>query len=265
MTDLPVGVTIDPAADVATTVLLGAPLEIGARAVVGQGVVFAGGESEPTRVMADVSIAAGAVIGPNVTLGRGAHVRPGAVVLSSVPPNAVVSGNPAQIVGYTNETGTPARLAVSERLDASRREIEIEALGVGGSAVYRMPKVVDLRGNLTVGEFGKGLPFKPERYFVVFEVPSEELRGEHAHFECAQFLICVQGTCHALVDDGTTRREVVLDRPDIGLYMPPMIWGTQYRYSKDAVLFVFASHGYDTNDYIRTYDAFHQEVARRTS
>lgn len=119
-----------------------------------------------------------------------------------------------------------------------------------------MPKVPDLRGNLTVGEIDSDLPFVPRRYFAIYGVPTEKLRGEHAHYVCQQFLICLHGSCTALVDDGSTRREVLLDSPDMGLFMPAMIWGTQYRYSRDAVLMVFASHSYDADDYIRSYDAF---------
>jgi hypothetical protein len=119
-----------------------------------------------------------------------------------------------------------------------------------------MKKVVDMRGSITVGEVGREVPFKPERYFIIFDVPNQELRGAHAHRVCHQFLICVRGSSRILVDDGVNRREVILDRPEIGVYMPPMIWGTQYRYTVDAVLLVFASHHYDANDYIRSYDQF---------
>jgi hypothetical protein len=61
---------------------------------------------------------------------------------------------------------------------------------------------------------------------------------------------------HAITDDGRHRREYVLDRPNLGLHLPPMTWGTQYKYSPDAVLLVFASHYYDPDDYIRDYDEF---------
>jgi hypothetical protein len=65
------------------------------------------------------------------------------------------------------------------------------------------------------------------------------------------------------VDDGTTRDEFLLDSPDVGLHMPAMMWGTQYAYSPDAVLAVFASLPYDAEDYIRTYAEFKSEVAAR--
>ena len=107
-----------------------------------------------------------------------------------------------------------------------------------------------------MGEVPAELPFVPARYFTVFDVPSVELRGEHAHKRCEQFLMCLHGSCRILLDDGVQRCEVTLDRPDIGVYMPPLIWGTQYRYSADAVLLVFASHAYEASDYLRTYDEF---------
>ena len=132
----------------------------------------------------------------------------------------------------------------------------IEPLGVGGAALYRLKRVTDLRGSLTAVEMEKELPFLPKRYFVVFDVPSSELRGEHAHKQCQQFLIAMRGSCRILLDDGSARAEVTLDSQDIAVYMPPMIWGTQYRYTRDAVLLVFASHSYDAADYIRTYDEF---------
>lgn len=130
------------------------------------------------------------------------------------------------------------------------------SVGVGAVTLHRLPVIGDARGDLSVGEFERDIPFVPKRYFMVFDVPSEETRGEHAHRECHQFLICVRGRCAVIVDDGVRRRELVLDHLSIGLYLPPMTWGTQYKYSKDAVLMVFASHHYEATDYIRNYDDF---------
>ena len=96
-----------------------------------------------------------------------------------------------------------------------------------------MRKVKDSRGSLTVGEVPSEVPFQPQRYFAVYDVPSKEIRGEHAHKECEQFLLCLNGSCRVLLDDSKTSCEVILDSPDIGVYMPPMIWGTQYMYSRD--------------------------------
>jgi UDP-2-acetamido-3-amino-2,3-dideoxy-glucuronate N-acetyltransferase len=130
-------------------------------------------------------------------------------------------------------------------------------------APYRMihlPRIIDARGNLTVGEFGKEIPFDVKRYFIVFQVPLVEVRGEHAHKECHQFLLCVRGRISAIADDGTDRETFVLDRPDQGLYLPPRVWSVQYDYSPDAALLVFASHFYDPADYIRDYDEFKKLV-----
>jgi hypothetical protein len=137
------------------------------------------------------------------------------------------------------------------------------SLGVGSSQLYLMRRITDSRGSLTVGEVPAEVPFSPERYFAVFDVPSTELRGEHAHKQCQQFLICLHGSCRLLLDDGAERCEVILDRPDMGVYMPEMIWGTQYRYSSDAFLLVFASRPYETDDYLRTYNEFLDELERQ--
>jgi dTDP-4-dehydrorhamnose 3,5-epimerase-like enzyme len=139
-------------------------------------------------------------------------------------------------------------------------EVHAAPTGVRGVIIYRFPWVNDPRGDLTVGEFDKGFPFRPKRYFIVFGVSSGTLRGEHAHKNCHQFLICAHGRCSATVDDGTTRREIILDSPSVGIYVPPMIWGTQSNYSVDASLLVFASEHYDPDDYIRDYDAFLKAV-----
>lgn len=131
-------------------------------------------------------------------------------------------------------------------------------MNVPGFGLVELPDIRDPRGGLSVGEFGRHIPFKPERYFIVYQVPIVESRGEHAHRQCHQFLVCVRGRITVLGDDGTRREEFVLDRPNLGFYMPPMTWGTQYKYSPDAVLLVFASHYYDASDYIRDYDEFLQ-------
>ena len=211
---------------------------------------------------------AAAVIGGAVTIGQGAWVRAGAVVLRSVPPNAIVEGNPAQVVGYRDAEGSRGRPDPkhidSHALTHLPRPSRVD-LGIGNSALFLMRRISDARGALTVGEVPTEVPFSPARYFVVFDVPSMELRGEHAHKQCKQFLICVHGSCRVLLDDGRNRCEVTLDRPDMGIFMPEMIWGTQYRYSSDAVVLVFASRAYEDQDYLRTYDDFLAELKRRGS
>lgn len=205
-----------------------------------------------TRVEKGASIGAGAVILPGIVIGAGAMVGAGAVVTRTVPPNAIVVGNPARIVGYV---GYIANRQVRHFDTNSAISVQDE-VGVGGVRLVKLPEYTDIRGSLSVGSFSDDIPFKPKRYFLVYNVPSKETRGEHAHKECHQFLVCTHGSLSVLVDDGLSRVEISLDSPTLGLYMPPMIWGVQYKYSLDTVLLVFASHEYDPDDYIRNYKQF---------
>lgn len=204
-----------------------------------------------------VSIGGGATLSAGITIGKGALVAPGAVVTKSVPAYTIVKGNPARVDGYVNRLSQAEGDQVVSAKNVPIRGDQTEvSLGAGAAIVKRLKFVEDMRGNLSVGEFPSDIPFKPKRYFLVFDVPNQEVRGAHAHKECEQFLICVKGSVNVMVDDGNVRSEVVLDSPDLGVYIPPLVWGTQYRYSDDAVLLVFASHSYDDFDYIRNYRDF---------
>lgn len=209
-----------------------------------------------TIVRRGASIGANATLLPGITIGPGAMVGAGAVVLRSVPANAIVVGNPARIVGYTQTTAVAIEGA---EVESGQTPQEGQVRGV---QLRRLTHAMDMRGSLAVAEVERELPFVPQRCFMVYNVPSAEVRGEHAHRSCAQFLICVHGQVSALVDDGSARAQYRLDRPDIGLYIPPMTWGTQYRYSADAVLLVLASHAYDAADYIRDYAEFQTLLVR---
>lgn len=207
-----------------------------------------------TRIDSKASIGAGAVILPGLTVGFGAMVGAGAVVTQSVPPYAIVMGAPARITGYVDsEMSTFKAFTANETISP---DVEISSLAVKGVAIHRMKRVYDMRGSLSVGEFRKDIPFEPKRYFLVFDVPSIETRGQHAHYHCHQFLICVRGSCAVVADDGKNRVEVLLDAPNKGVYLPPLTWGIQYKYTCDAVLLVFASDAYDADDYIRSYSNF---------
>lgn len=206
-----------------------------------------------TTIQAGASIGANATILPGITIGHNAMIGAGTVVTRDVPPYAIIYGNPGRIQGYVSaqkrEVAAPKN--TSQALEPST---------VKGVCLYEMPLIRDLRGSLSVGEIGAQLPFTPQRYFIVFDVPSKEIRGEHAHKKLHQFLICVKGTCAIVVDDGARREEIMLDRPNLGVHVPPMTWTTHYRYSPDAVLLVLASAPYENDDYIRNYDEFLQMV-----
>lgn len=205
-----------------------------------------------TVIQAGASIGANATILPGISIGRNAMIGAGAVVTRSVPPNAIVVGNPARITGYVNATERTAYPVVPTKPDKPGKV----PTSVHGVTLHALRAVPDMRGSLSVGEFEREIPFKPSRYFLVYDVPTAETRGEHAHHTCHQFLIAVKGSVSVVTDDGANREEFVLDKPSVGVYLPPMTWGIQYRYSSDAVLLVFASDYYDGADYIRDYADF---------
>jgi UDP-2-acetamido-3-amino-2,3-dideoxy-glucuronate N-acetyltransferase len=206
-----------------------------------------------TVVQSGASLGANSTILPGVTIGRNAMIGAGAVVTKDVPPNAIVVGNPGRIVGYAGaeaESQAKSTSTVPEPVDAVD----------SGFRLQRLRRAVDMRGSLVATEFSD-LPFVPQRAFLVYDVPSKEVRGEHAHRACEQFLVCVSGSVNVLADDGTHRQEFVLDDPSVGIHLKAMTWGTQYKYSPGTVLMVFASLPYDDADYIRDYEEFLSEVA----
>ncbi len=217
---------------------------------------------ERTVVRRGASIGANATILPGVVIGQEAMVGAGAVVTRSVPAHAKVAGNPARIIGYVGARETAATPATAG--GGAPPAPGVENIGVAGVTLHRLPHIKDIRGDLSVGEFVRDVPFVPKRYFLVFDVPSEETRGEHAHRRCRQFLVCLKGRCTVVADDGARRRQVILNSPALGLYLPPMTWLIQYRYSPDAVLLVFASEFYEAGDYIRDYEEYLSEIGKRT-
>jgi UDP-2-acetamido-3-amino-2,3-dideoxy-glucuronate N-acetyltransferase len=213
-----------------------------------------------TVVQKGASIGANATILPGLTIGAGAMIGAGAVVTSSVPPYAIVVGNPARIVGYTSgdAPGTPGIWRPTA--SAGDKPAAVVETPIRGVTIHRLAAAGDLRGSLVAGEFERSVPFAAKRFFLVFDVPSEKTRGQHAHRRCHQFLVAANGRVAVVADDGERRTEVVLESRSEGLYLPPMTWGTQYKYSPDAVLLVFASDYYDPADYIRDYAEFRREL-----
>jgi len=203
-----------------------------------------------TRVEEGASIGANATILPGITIGRSALIGAGSVVTSNVPPYAIVVGNPARISGYVGQ---------NEDVVATVDEVHISQTNTriaGRSTLSALTHATDMRGSLAAIEFASQCPFTPKRLFVVHNVPSKSVRGEHAHLECHQFLIAVSGSVSVSIDTGTERETVVLSSPYSGLYIPPMTWGSQFHFSSDAVLLVLASHEYNDADYVRDYETF---------
>ena len=211
---------------------------------------YLGAELRRTTVKKGASIGANATILPGLSIGERAMVGAGAVVTRDVPPDTIIAGNPARIMGYVGAKDRDAEAVAAPEAAGAR------STKVAGVTLHRLPHVVDLRGSLSFGEAEAHVPFPIRRYFLVYGVPSQEIRGEHAHKKLHQFLMCVHGSCNVVADDGTVREEYRLDDPSIGLHVPPGVWSVQYKHSPDAVLLVLASDRYQAADYIRDYAEF---------
>lgn len=123
--------------------------------------------------------------------------------------------------------------------------------------IIDLPKIVDpTRGALTVVEQLKEVPFEVKRVYWTYDVPGGESRGGHAHKDLYQLLVPMSGSFKVVLDNGTKKREFLLNHPWQGLIITPGVWRTLEDFSSGAVCMVLASELYDENDYIREYDQF---------
>lgn len=126
-----------------------------------------------------------------------------------------------------------------------------------------LPKIADPRGNLTFVEGQRHVPFDIKRIFYLYDIPTGEARGAHAHKELHQFLICLSGSFDVALDDGANQKTVHLNRPWQGLYIPPMIWAAELNFDPGSVCLVLASMAFNESDYYRDYDQFLAAVKSR--
>ncbi len=112
------------------------------------------------------------------------------------------------------------------------------------------------KGNLSVVENLKDVPFKVRRLYYLYDVPGGESRGAHAHKKLYQFLVAASGSFSVTLDDGRVKRTFLLNRPYQGLLIVPGIWRTLEDFSAGSVCLCLASELYDPEDYIRDYDTF---------
>ncbi len=122
--------------------------------------------------------------------------------------------------------------------------------------LIELPVVQNPQGNLTFIEGDRHVPFPIERVYYLYDVPGGATRGGHAHRALEQLIIAITGSFDVIVDDGSARRKVTLNRSRIGLYMPAMIWRELINFSSGAVCVVLASAHYDESDYFRDYEEF---------
>lgn len=125
---------------------------------------------------------------------------------------------------------------------------------------YQFQQHGDDRGSLVALEEFKDIPFEIKRVYYMYDTKKNVHRGFHAHKNLEQILICIHGSCNVLLDNGTEKKIISLERPYEGLYIPNNIWREMYNFSSDAVLMVLASEFYNEEDYIRDYQEFQNFV-----
>lgn len=117
-------------------------------------------------------------------------------------------------------------------------------------------QIGDRNGHISAVNNDIDIPFAIRRIFYLYDIPGGESRGAHAHKECHQFLVAASGSFEVLLDDGKNKRQFLLNRPDIGLHIPPGIWASEINFSSGSICLVLASHEYSERDYIREYESF---------
>ncbi len=122
--------------------------------------------------------------------------------------------------------------------------------------MIQLPKISDSRGNLSVIEELKDIPFKIERTYWIYDVPGGEKRGGHAYKENQEFIVALSGSFDVVLDDGKEKKVFSLNRSYNGLYVPKGMWREMDNFSTNSLALVLSSTKYDANDYIRDYEEF---------
>lgn len=138
-----------------------------------------------------------------------------------------------------------------------------EGISVFDCSICQLNKFHDQEGNLTVVSENVHVPFNINRVFYSYDIPGGEDRGAHAHKKCHQFIIAASGSFEVVLDDGTNKRTVTLNRPFWGLHVPPGVWASEQGFSSGSICLVLASHGYSEEDYIRDYEDFIEYVKNK--
>jgi dTDP-4-dehydrorhamnose 3,5-epimerase-like enzyme len=129
-------------------------------------------------------------------------------------------------------------------------------VGIADCKLLELPVVHNPQGNLTFVEGKRHVPFQIERVYYMYDVPGGATRGGHAHRALEQLIVPMSGSFEVVVDDGSERKNITLNRSYVGLYVPPMIWRELVNFSSGSVCMVLASAYYDESDYYRDYDNF---------
>lgn len=107
------------------------------------------------------------------------------------------------------------------------------------------------------------IPFPIKRVYYILQAKPGSSRGAHAHYKTKQILFCIQGSIKMILDDGKRKEDVVLDQPEVGIFLDKMVWHEMHDFKRDTILLVLASDVYKEKDYIRDYDIFQETVSRK--
>lgn len=129
-----------------------------------------------------------------------------------------------------------------------------------GCSLLNLPKIQAISGNITSINNEIDAPFDVKRVFYIYDIPSGEDRGAHAHKECHQLLIAITGSFEVEVFDGKEKARFFLNQPNIGLHIPPGIWASEVNFSGGGICLVLASHEYNESDYIRDLNEFNNSL-----
>ena len=124
------------------------------------------------------------------------------------------------------------------------------------AGIVNLPKITDVRGNLTFVEGNSHVPFPIERVYYLYDVPGGAERGGHAHKNLQQLIIAMSGSFDVVLTDGNEKKRFHLNRSYFGLYVPTMLWRELDNFSSGAVCMVLASNRYDEEDYYRDYNEY---------
>lgn len=124
------------------------------------------------------------------------------------------------------------------------------------AAIIQLPKFLDSRGNLSVIEEFKNIPFKIERTYWIYDVPGGEHRGGHAYRDNEEFIVALSGGFDVILDDGSDKQTFSLNRSYYGLYVPKGVWREMANFSTNSLALILSSTKYSESDYIRDYQDF---------
>ena len=129
-------------------------------------------------------------------------------------------------------------------------------MNIAEPKIIDLPKILDRRGNLSVIEELKDIPFKIERTYYIYDVPGGETRGGHAYKENQEFIVALSGSFDVTIDNGVNRKVFSLNRSYYGLYVPKGLWRQMDNFSTNSLALVLASNPFDQTDYIYDYEQY---------